>query len=250
MRLVRATYSERNRYLLWYLTEEPFNVSDLWSELAQTWDGWEGALEAVGSSPEELGSLANADEMEKLWDICHKVSDWMNAHRVEKGEAAISLMREYPTEAPTWAHLMLSRKQLLPPSTWLVHWTNAPDPIVKSGFVSGVDDVARLGLTTYLHKSGSGYNFAYLAEDAGDNLDKKYGSSCVMFQSSGVLVHHFGDEEYQVIFWGPSITTRPFKIEQDQDDKWAVYDRRGRVAVRKDLPTACFSWVAKTGFRG
>lgn len=244
MRIIRAT-GEENHRLLEYLRKEPFNVSDLWRELADTWDGWNDALEAIGSSSEEVEDLANADNMEAVWDICRKLEKWFSSHGDEKQEAAVDMCAQYPELAPTWAHLTLSRNTLLPSGTWLVHFTDFAEEIVENGFRVGIDDVSRLGLTTFLRKSGPGYDFAFLADDRAALSGTRYGKDCVLFQSSGVYVHHTADEEHQVIFWGPSITTEPVMIAHT-DDGWEVHDRDGRrVEAASNLTklSACITWV-------
>lgn len=98
---------------------------------------------------------------------------------------------------------------------WLVHFTSDAHGIAGGGFTRGVDQPNELALTTHLpdeYKAGPGYNFAYRLEDylrygrsRGDSW--KYGDEAVLFRASGVLVWHYGDEEPQVIFWGPSANT-------------------------------------------
>jgi len=101
-------------------------------------------------------------------------------------------MRFEPAGAPTWSHMSLERETLLPRNTWLIHFTNEPYSIAKNGFTIGMDDMERLGLTTYFskeYKSLGGYNFAFLAPSREANwaaTKRRYGKSAVMFQNSGI----------------------------------------------------------------
>lgn len=60
------------------------------------------------------------------------------------------------------------------------------------------------------NSSEEGYNFAFVADQATNrealyylgHLDDAAGA--VMFKADGVEAFHYGDTQYQVIFWGPS----------------------------------------------
>lgn len=244
---LEETYNQENSYLLAYLKKQPFESSDLHTELADYWDGWGDALEAVGSSTEEFEALLAADNMDAAWEICYRLDDWMDQNPSYKEDAAMALMQHAPSEAPTWAHLDLNVKRLLPASTWMAHWSNKADAIAAEGFTQGVFDLTRLGLTTYNRRSirGPGYNFAFqLDSQYADNPELKYGSECVVFQSSGVECSHGGDDEDQCIFWGPGITTKPVLVNRDREtDKWCVRGANGVPLVRFEDVDSCFSWI-------
>ena len=119
---------------------------------------------------------------------------------------------EYCYEAP--AFLFFSRPHVIK-NKWLVHFSDNAYHIAKDGFMYGTQDLDRLaysGCGDIHNKYGKGYDFAYEAESASDVfqcLDRhfdtpKYGSEMVLFMASGVEVWHDGDEERQVIFYGPS----------------------------------------------
>ena len=119
---------------------------------------------------------------------------------------------EYCYEAP--AFLFFSRPHLVK-NKWLVHFSDNAYNIAKEGFMYGTQELDRLaysGCGDIYNKYGKGYDFAYEAESATDVfqcLDRhfntpKYGSEMVLFMASGVEVWHDGDEERQVIFYGPS----------------------------------------------
>lgn len=259
IRRLEETYDDANRYLVQYFKAKPLGVSDHWMTLSQHWDRWPDLVEEAGSSDEELGAWEDDGNYEAVHDVCHRVEELMDD--AAKDEAAEVLMQHDPHEAPTWAHLSAWKPRLLPPSTWLVHWSRNADDVAEHGFRRGVEDIDRLGLTTYLGqsaKSRPGYNFAFQLHN-GANDDRKYGDACVVFQSAGLEAYHGGDDEDQVIFWGPSITSAPVLVAPDAEassesydpDKWCVYGRRhgrtGRPLVRLDSPGACFAWIVAHG---
>lgn len=99
---------------------------------------------------------------------------------------------------------------------WLIHFSDHASDVAYNGFKIGMQSLETLGLTTFWKHGSSekkygGYNFAYQIKDFERyGLDSrgtgtwKYGSEAVLFRASGVRVWHHGDEEPQVIFWGPS----------------------------------------------
>ena len=98
---------------------------------------------------------------------------------------------------------------------WLVHFSDNAYHIAKEGFTYGTQELDRLaysGAGDIESKFGEGYDFAYRADSATDVLvtpnknwnTPKYGSEFVLFRASGVEAFHDGDQERQVIFYGPS----------------------------------------------
>jgi hypothetical protein len=165
------------------------------------------------------------------------------------------LMRHNPAEAPSTAHMMLSRQKLLPRTTWLVHFSDNADSIAAEGFKYGIDQMDKLGLTTYMGdqaKKYGGYNFAFLAGrryDQNAAYEGKYGKSAVIFQNSGVVVSHHADEEEQVIFHGTDVDPRNIVLLERGEDGWQVmskYNPRvrnsGRPVFRGEYK-ACVAWV-------
>ena len=242
--LLVETYSSENSRLFQYLREKPVECSNHWWELRSDWGGWSGVLDVIGVSEEEVEKLSHdPDVFEKL---CYRVDRAIEADDSLKNDYAEFMIWRYPDEAPTWAMLDLSAKRLLPPQTWLVHWTNDPVSIARKGFTKGEFDVTLLALTTYRKKSGNGYNFAFRADSGyAENPDRRYGDEFVVFQSSGVECYHGGDEEDQVIFWGQSITSRPVPVIK-QDDGFAVYSLKAdRSLFTNADPEVCIAWIIK-----
>jgi hypothetical protein len=106
--------------------------------------------------------------------------------------------------------LSLPPDPLLDDDTLLVHFTDEPDAIQREGFRRGVRDFAHLGETVRLPewvKEEGGFNFAYLADQADYSIQagafrRRW---AVLFHHGGVRVHHHGDREPQVVFWGPDV---------------------------------------------
>ena len=115
---------------------------------------------------------------------------------------------DYGTEIP--AYLTFDNPKLVK-NEWLIHFSDNAYNIATDGFAYGTDDMDDLnysGAGDIENKFGEGYDFAYEADDFGrfysNRGNPKYGSEAVLFRATGVRVWHPGDEEYQVIFWGPS----------------------------------------------
>lgn len=102
--------------------------------------------------------------------------------------------------------------------TWLVHFSNDVPKIIREGMICGFAGgdyrYEGLHLTTWFKKKKCepGWNFAFEA-DSRDAKNAayahggggKYGDDAVMFQSAGVEVMHYGDEERQIIFRGEQV---------------------------------------------
>jgi hypothetical protein len=113
------------------------------------------------------------------------------------------------------AHADLKNEAPLPPETWLIHWTNSTASIGKEGFTLGQTDPAAMGITGgnegLSYAKGPGYNFAYLANSRDARKGNGvYGHEALLFQARGVHIYHYGDDEEQVVFWGPDVD--PSKI--------------------------------------
>ena len=127
---------------------------------------------------------------------------------------------------------------------WLVHMTDNLDGISKEGFSYGVE-IDELAYTpargTTKYKYGGGYNFAFRLSDA-YRAEGTYGHYAVLFRASGIMIWHYGDEEHQVIFYGPSAHDIII-IDNDYGD-WVIDSRiTGNRLVRfTKLEDAC-NWA-------
>lgn len=142
-------------------------------------------------------------------------------------------------EWPTWLEMDFIR---IVKNEWCIHFTEYADDISKEGFTSGTEDISRLAFTRAgQQKPSAGYDFAFLIDDR--NVDfNNYGSKAVIFRTSGVLVRHYGDEQDQVIFWGPNVKSF---IPVENDGDWIVYGQKGQVLFRGENPSDVAIWATE-----
>jgi len=164
--------------------------------------------------------------------------------------------------------------KLLPRNTWVGHFCSDARSIASHGFMHGEPDAYSLGLTRLKSDEAryghTGYNFGFDVKTMRKNWQRgvaKYGKELVLFQTSGVSAYHSGDEEDQIIFWGPHIewvvpiVPAPVEnYEYQSDDDYAVLATDGSYAFRtsSEVPNsatygfnaekncrACVEWVVK-----
>lgn len=111
---------------------------------------------------------------------------------------------------------------------WLIHFTDNALQIAQNGFQYGTEDIDRLNYTNAgsIQGKSKGYNFAYTINDydrfyRGFHGQPKYGNEAVLLQASGIKTWHYGDEEYQVIFWGQN-AKNIIPIIQNSDGYWTI----------------------------
>jgi len=157
-----------------------------------------------------------------------------------------------PQDAPSWLYL---KQPTLLKNQWLVHGTTFLDGrmMVTKGFIKGINDPTKVGLTTWLEgeKIGEGYNFAYTPEDFAqygfDGEATKYGDGTLLvFRASGIRCWHSGDDEYQTIFNGK--TARDIVLIREVMGTYAIYSKNGNPLVHTDVqgkssPTDLVDWV-------
>lgn len=154
-------------------------------------------------------------------------------------------------DIPTWKYL---EKPMIVKNQWLIHATGEDDvySIFKDGFIRGVDDYSKLGLTTWydgrsFEKKGGGYNFAYTIKDfriygkTGDGTKYGDGGTFVLFRASGIRCWHRTDGEYQVIFNGK--TARDIVPVFLHNGKWVVYSKEKKPLVRTDTTENVIDWI-------
>lgn len=147
-----------------------------------------------------------------------------------------------PMNCPSWFYLKPLSKSVLPNSTWLVHFTDHQNSILRLGFTHGAPDYKRLGLTIAANMFGgmtrsdtteAGYNFAYTLDE---DIDRRaemaisgqyYGSNAVLFQAPCVKVHHNGDNENQAIFWGEDVKPSQIIPLTYTDHGWCTASKKG-----------------------
>jgi len=158
------------------------------------------------------------------------------------------------SEYPAWSYF--DRPTLIK-NQWLIHFTEDADSISSKGFIYGVDDIDKLGLTTHLsdfEKKYGGYNFSYLLSDfirygktnrSWQTQEYKYGKEAVIFRASGVKLWHHTDEEPQVIFYGKT-ATNIIPITSGDDTKYAVHSsKNGEELYGSDDMENIVNWIIK-----
>lgn len=156
---------------------------------------------------------------------------------------------------------------------WLIHFTDDPGGIADIGFTSGTYDMQSLAVTGRQKDMGEGYDFAFLADRVG-NYEAQYycGSNrdnwgAVMFHANAVQAYHYGDEQHQVIFWGPSAkdiipiyhgdasyyVSDEYKTSDNFgaiDDCWYILNEKRNVALyySEDIEDMV-AWVMKNYFQ-
>ena len=229
------SYHSELTQLVTYLKQMPTEVSDHWHYFFD-WGGAYRLLERIGLSDIDHRFDTSFDDFE----TCYKIDAAFTPE--EREDFGRYLAEVDPVEAPTWSHLSFNR--VLPPGTWLLHKGDDHD-ILKNGFTRGVDDITKLGLTTYLNKNGPGFNFAFPAIN-GDYNEERYGKHAFMFQSAAVLVTHHGDDEEQAIFWGPSVDPAGiFSIDYNRYEEysWRITTRRGNLLHAFETLAGAAEWV-------
>lgn len=115
---------------------------------------------------------------------------------------------------PTWypklpaTYFFQGHPKRLPPDTLLIHFTHKPQGIIKNGFTQGTPDMQRLGMSWGRKNNQPGWNYAFTIKDVINkygsikDAQAQWGGIPIVFNAPGIRDFHFGDNEYQVIFWG------------------------------------------------
>ena len=180
---------------------------------------------------------------------------WLNGMIEVGGMDFYNFMNNFGIETamiPSW--FFLSQPTLVK-NQWLVHGTGRTDGrmMARRGFVKGIADPTKLGLTTWLSgkKIGDGYNFAYTPEDFEkyglDGNELKYGDGTfLVFRASGIRCWHNADDEYQVIFHGK--TARDIVFVDETMGTYTIHSKKGKPLVQtsldgKNSPVDLVNWV-------
>ena len=271
-RFLGEVYSGRNMAPLRYLRSRPPEFDDqLVSHLAEHFLSEE-------ENEDVLEQLRKITKLSRLnWTQVREEPYEYADYFYELPTAMLDRVRDYvernshdiydrnQAEMPTHFHFEKD-PELVRRDTWLVHFCKDPWSIKKDGFTHGTADVSRLGLTTWSSmraKQSGGYNFAFDA--LGRHADaaahsRKYGNAAVMFRHAGTRAYHAGDDEDQVIFWGPEVDRGGIvmlyggvderfdagKEKSDIDSGWGVTraNRDGYVFVGEDFEDAAL-WVKR-----
>lgn len=129
-------------------------------------------------------------------------------------------------ELPAWFTMSFIR---LVKNEWCIHFTSDAYNIAREGFTGGTPEIEYLAYTNAgREKHSVGYDFAFLINDRSVDFNG-YGDEAVIFRASGVLLLRYGDEQRQVVFWGPSVKELiPIKKEEYSYD-WKIEGLNGQV---------------------
>ncbi len=229
-KMYKNSYSTENAMLRDYLRTN-FNYSDF-SQFIISF------LKERDEYIEEYSDMEDYEILENWWD---------NATSFEQKDFKEYCLEENQGEVDSPPYLSMDYKEYVKPQ-WLIHFTNDADSIAENGFLIGHDEMYYgLHLTTYFKKrKGPGYNFAFQTgtRDASfAAMNSKYGNEAVVFWGDGVEIYHPGDEEKQIIFWGPSINKNMiFPIKKDGSE-WTVHNEvNGNAIVSGELEKIC-TWI-------
>lgn len=180
-------------------------------------------------------------------ELFKEYGEWLYGNMVGYNSSSLDVL---PEEMPAWAYF--DDQAEIIKNQWLIHFTSDAYGIAKEGFKYGVDEINKLGLTTYyseFDKKYGGYNFAYTLDDykkyskVGSRY--KYGEEVVVFRASGVRVWHNTDEEYQTIFYG-NTAKNIIPIIDGETKRWGIYSNRsGNLIVEHDNLTKLIYWIIK-----
>jgi len=178
--------------------------------------------------------------------------EWIEKASKDDLEQFKNWIQNKPTSdaADSPAYEAMSYNSFVKP-TWLVHFTDDPYSIAKEGFQYGHDSTNGLALTTWYtekaRKNGAGYNFAFKVGSRDARIcarQNKYGKHAVVFWGAGVEAYHSGDEEDQIIIWGPSVNTNLIFPVLNEEGSWVVNDwRNDKLLVKDDDFDKVSSWV-------
>jgi len=154
----------------------------------------------------------------------------------------ISIMRDIVDyyELPSWCTMDFNR---IVKNEWCIHFGSDSESIAKEGFTGGTPEIEHLAYTNAgVQKSSAGYDFAFLINDRSVDYNG-YGDEAVIFRTSGVEIYHYGDNQNQVIFWGPNV--KSFIPIHQEDGDWVAYGQNGQVLVRCGRPSEIALWATE-----
>ena len=172
-------------------------------------------------------------------DFINRVLDAFEKNNLLKRLLNNAYNYAYAEELPAWFTMELVRPVK---NEWCIHFTSDAHNIAREGFTGGTPDIEDIAYTgAGQQKHYAGYDFAYLLNDRNVNL-AKYGNEAVIFRASGVLLTHYGDNEDQVVFWGPSVKEIiPIKKDEYSYD-WEIEGLNGQI-FKTGTPSKLADWA-------
>lgn len=231
LELVEAQLDERytanNSYFLQYMKGgDEFDPYAYW-HMITSW--------IIENYPDETNEAAGKevtwDDLSNWYepDFFYKLPDYVQK---ECAESILATAMEYEaSEAPTTSHMTLMGNKMMKRSSWLIHYSDHAYDISLNGFKYGVDEMDKLGLTTWFgddRKKYGGYNFAFdAARRDALNAEGKYGKEAVIFRNAGVRCDHHGDSEEQIVFWGADVDPKDIIYLSCEYGTWGVARKYG-----------------------
>lgn len=198
------------------------------------------AAEVEGKYPEFIDDIDydaiydyDEDEIAKFKDLLKQNN--LCAHFISTMDSIVDA-----EELPTWVHTSYIG---IVKNEWCIHFGSDSDSIARDGFTDGTDDLDGLAFTGAGQLKGhEGYNFAYKLSERNVDLSK-YGEEAVIFRTSGVEILHYGDQERQVIFWGPYAHDF-IPIKQDEYSlEWSVYGKNNQLLYSNTSASKAAYWA-------
>lgn len=152
----------------------------------------------------------------------------------------ISLMQSIVDyyELPSWCTMYFNR---IVKNEWCIHFGSDSENIAREGFTGGTPEIEHLAYTNAgQQKPYAGYDFAFLINDRSVDYNE-YGDEAVIFRTSGIEVFHYGDNQNQVVFWGPNV--KSFIPIHQEDGDWVVYGQKGQILFRGENPSDVANWA-------
>ena len=241
-------YTAANSQLLRYMQRGDFDQYKHWYQICSILDdlGW---LDAIG-----------ADNMEQAQDVDPSIWDTIDDSIKDTVSAEVYkyLHVNEPSELPTHQLMSLSQHRLIKRETWLAHFSDFSEDIQRDGFMYGKDQPDELALTTHTRNKpaheagwGPGYNFAVVADSrdavaiANARRFNRYGSECCLFQNSGVSAYHHGDDEHQVMFFGPDVNRHSIVRLERNGGEWGVCRTDTEGYLYSGDFASCVRWVQR-----
>ena len=142
-------------------------------------------------------------------------------------------------DLPSWVFMHFRR---VVKNEWCIHFGADSFSIAREGFTGGTEDIEGLAYTNAgQEKHRPGYDFAFPIGER--NVDSNnYGNEAVIFQTSGVEIYHDGDNQKQVVFWGPYAKNFiPIKWDEECGE-WTVRGRKGNI-LKSGWPSEIADWA-------
>lgn len=223
------------------------------TELATLRDRLKDGFDPYDFSYLIIDYLEASDEMKEEWlklEDYEVLEEWLKVATPKDKSSfqdyVANKMGPDPYGEPPYMHM--DYKTLTKPD-WLVHFTDDARDIEINGFRFGHPDMEGIHLTTYKRnrKKEPGYNFAFeVGSRNSKNVasDKKYGKQAVVFWGAGVEVFHFGDEERQIIVWGPSVNKSLIFAMYSDGHEWYVPGSNRDIIVLGDFEKVS-TWITE-----